>query len=427
VRPTLITQAPIAQAPLFRQEAVIFQQQQRQWGEIALLQSVPNKLLSWGTVATVALILVFLCIAPYARKETAAGYLSLVSGTARVIAPQLGVIENVFVQEGQAVRAGAPLLSVALPQVTAEGQDVNTTILDVLADQRNRLRAQIAAEESRVTDEQARLAAQARNLEAEIAGLQGQVTLQADRIRLAENIVEAAAKLRPGGLISSVEHQHRQDAMLQQKQALSALGEQLVERQTRLAETRSTLAQLPTVMASQLMAQRSELSATEQHIAEIKGRHAYVLRAPISGRVSTLQASVGEVADPRRRQLDIVPTEDALQATLFVPSRAIGFVRPGQQVRLRYDAFPYQKFGAYGGRILAVSRTVLSEAEIVGPFAPKEPSYKVTVALNRPDVLANGQSVPLRPDMRLQADVILERRSLLHWLLGPLLSAGLPR
>src|SRR4051794_22913602 len=112
---------------------------------------------------------------------------------------------------------------------------------------------------------------------------------------------------------------------------------------------------------------------------------------------------------------------------LFVPSRAIGFIQPNQPVRLLYEAFPHEKFGAYGGRITSVSNTVLTDADIAGPFAPREPSYKVTVALDRPNVFAYGRSVPLRPDMRLKADIIIERRSLLRWLVDPLLSRGFPR
>jgi hypothetical protein len=44
-----------------------------------------------------------------------------------------------------------------------------------------------------------------------------------------------------------------------------------------------------------------------------------------------------------------------LQAEIYIPSRAIGFVKPGQEVRLLYDAFPYQRFGAYRGRVVAAS------------------------------------------------------------------------
>jgi membrane fusion protein len=116
-----------------------------------------------------------------------------------------------------------------------------------------------------------------------------------------------------------------------------------------------------------------------------------------------------------------VPASSALQAELFVPTRAIGFVRVGQEVRILYDAFPYQHFGTYRGRIIKVSQTILIGSDISTPVEIKEPSYKVTVALDQPDIDAYGESIPLQPDMLLRADIILERRSLLNWLLNPLL------
>ena len=113
-----------------------------------------------------------------------------------------------------------------------------------------------------------------------------------------------------------------------------------------------------------------------------------------------------------------------LQAELFVPTRAAGFVRDGQRVRVLYEAFPYQNFGTYGGRIVKVSRTVLAPADAAAPVELKEPAYRVTAALDRPDVDANGDRVPLRPDMLLRADIVLDRRTLMDWLLNPLLGAG---
>jgi membrane fusion protein len=116
-----------------------------------------------------------------------------------------------------------------------------------------------------------------------------------------------------------------------------------------------------------------------------------------------------------------VPTGSALQAELFVPTRAIGFVRVGQEVRILYDAFPYQHFGTYRGRVIKVSQTILMGSDVSIPVEIKEPSYKVTVALDRPDIDAYGESITLQPDMLLRADIILERRSLVNWLLSPLL------
>jgi membrane fusion protein len=97
-------------------------------------------------------------------------------------------------------------------------------------------------------------------------------------------------------------------------------------------------------------------------------------------------------------------------------------VRPGQKVRVKYEAFPYQNFGTYTGQIIKVSHTILTSSDASGPIALKEPAYRVTAALERPDIDAYGEKIPLQADMLLSADIILERRSLVRWLLDPLLS-----
>jgi membrane fusion protein len=175
-------------------------------------------------------------------------------------------------------------------------------------------------------------------------------------------------------------------------------------------------------MAQKVQALRNELSAAEQRMAEIKGRGAYVIRAPSSGRVSTLQATAGQNADPQRLQLEIIPEDSVLQAELFLPARAVGFVETGQAVRILYDAFPYQHFGAYRGRVVKVSQTILTSSDAAGPIKLNEPAYRVTAVLERPDIDAYGKRVALQPDMLLKADIILEKRSLVSWLTTPLRS-----
>ena len=151
------------------------------------------------------------------------------------------------------------------------------------------------------------------------------------------------------------EFKRRRVVFLEQKQNLNSLNQQLAARQNQLTDTRYSLQQLPTVMAGKIQGLRSELATNEQRIAEIGGRRAYVIRAPAAGRVSMLQANVGQFAEPRRLQMEIVPNDSVLQAELFVPTRAIGFMQLGQEVRILYDAFPYQQFGTYSGRIVKIS------------------------------------------------------------------------
>jgi len=410
------------QRSLFRHEAIEFQQHHRQWGEVALLQPLSTKVTTWFITTAVAFVVTFLFLGQYARKETVVGYLTPVSGTSKIFLSQQGTIKEIYIKEGQEVEKGQPLLAVETSQIAANGQDVNTTMLASLESQRNLLMNQIAAEQERTKSEQGRLTAVIGGLETEISQLQAQIEIQNERIRVSDGLVASVTGLRARGYISELEYRQRELAALEQKQKLNSLNQELAARQNQLTETRYSLQQLPTVMAQKIQSLRTELSMTEQRIAEINGRRAYIIRAATAGRVSMLQATVGQFADPRRLQVEIIPNDSVLQAELLVPTRAIGFVRAGQKVKIKYEAFPYQNFGTYTGQIIKVSQTIVTSSDASGPIALKEPAYRVTASLERPDIDAYGTKIPLHADMLLSADIILEQRSLARWFLDPLLS-----
>jgi membrane fusion protein len=137
---------------------------------------------------------------------------------------------------------------------------------------------------------------------------------------------------------------------------------------------------------------------------------------------------VGQSVSASAALASLVPSGSRLQAQLYAPSAAIGFVRAEQPVRLRFEAFPYQKFGHREGHVLRVSRTPLAPSELAALALPasgddgaREALFRITVALDP----SAGEPLPLVAGMRLQADVLLERRRLVEWLFEPLL--GLER
>jgi membrane fusion protein len=414
-----------SERPLFRQEVVEFQRHNRQWGRVVPLQPLPTRLMVWSIAAAVAAIIVFLFVGQYARKETVAGYLAPAAGTARIFAPQQGIVSAVHVEQGQHVDVGQPLLTVDTNQFAVSGDDVNTAILNTLEQQKKSLANQIVVEVRRTSSDRERLTAQMENLQAELGQLSAEIDLQHRRIRLLESVVESGAQLVRRGLVSELDQRRREDAVLEQRRALISLDQRVTSRQGELNEARFKLEQLQFAQAEKLQALRNELSTVEQRIAEVNGRRAYVIRAPVGGNISLVQASVGQAADPKRLQLEIVPGNSPLQAELFVPARAVGLAEVGQDVRILYDAFPYQKFGTYRGRIVKVSHTALTAADVATPVTLKETAYRVTVALDRPDVDVHGRKVPLQPDMLLRADIILETRTLMGWLLNPLMGLRL--
>ena len=117
----------------------------------------------------------------------------------------------------------------------------------------------------------------------------------------------------------------------------------------------------------------------------------------------------------------VLPKGSGLHVELLVPTRAIGFLGKGQDVVLRYEAFPYERFGQYRGAITDIGRNVWTPGERIGTLVAKEPVYRVDVSLERQMVAALGQEFPLRPGMAVNADLLLEKRTLLEWIFEPVL------
>lgn len=414
--------APVP-SPLFRSEVIAYQAAHRQWGSIIELRPVGARVLSWGAVAVAGCAAVFLSTAEYARREPVAGYLKPTLGTAKVFVPQSGIIRDVRVAEGSPVRRGQTLMTVETPQVSGGGRDLNQAALDTLTNQRQMIARQLQAEEARTDAERKRLATLLDGQRQETDLLRGQIKRQDERVALGRSLLQSAQTLAGRGIMAEVDLKRRQQDMLDQERIRDDLGQQLTARLNQMVDTKVNLDQLPTTRNGVLQGLRNDLAWVDQRIAEAEGRQAFVVVAPVTGRVATLQAIPGRTADPRQLQMTIVPEGGDLVAEVLVPSRAIGFVAVGQPVRLLYEAYPYQKYGTYSGRVAAVAGTVIQAEEFAGPLKLAEPSYRVTVALDSPTVQVEGRPVALRPDLALRAEIVLDKRTLLHWLMSPLFGA----
>jgi membrane fusion protein len=178
-------------------------------------------------------------------------------------------------------------------------------------------------------------------------------------------------------------------------------------------------------MATQEALIARTLAVNSRELGEVEARRSLVIPAPQAGTVTALHAHTGTAVGPAAPLLSIVPRGAVLEAHLYAPSRAVGFVHAGQPVLLRYRAYPYQKFGHARGVIASVSRTAIEPSELPAMFAGSpagsaaEALYRVTVALERQHVMAYGKPVPLQPGMQLDADMLLERRRLFEWVLDP--------
>jgi len=156
-------------------------------------------------------------------------------------------------------------------------------------------------------------------------------------------------------------------------------------------------------------------------MSQVEAQRETVIRAPMAGVVTNVSVNRGQSIAQDAPLATVLPKGSGMHVELLVPTRAIGFVAKGQEVVLRYDAFPYERFGQYRGVVSDIGRNVWTAGERVGPLSAREPVYRVDVALDRQNVSALGQEFPLRPGMLVNADLLLEKRTLLEWIFEPVL------
>ena len=388
---------------------------------------MPAAPLSWRIVGafltvSIGLAAAFVASAGYARKETASGALISTAGLVRVSARRDGVITDLKVREGDRVAPSQALFTIDSQQGLEGGGTVSAMLMASLDGQIRLIKDQIASDPARVANESVRLDATIQSVRAQRQAVLAQRELQAQQVQAATERRQALADLYQRGNGTKVALLEQESTLLVSRQNMADLDRQIATIDKDLEQAQLQREQLPAVQSERISQLSLSLADRERERTEIAARGSQVVRAPIAGRITALQVSPGQIVDASRPLLTIVPEGAQLKAELLVPSRAIGFVQPGQRVRLMIEAFPYQRFGTLEGIVETVSQAVLSPSEIVGIAPPKEPTYRVGVRLRQQAIQAYGRPVSLQPDMALQADIVLEERSLLAWLLEPILS-----
>jgi membrane fusion protein len=264
------------------------------------------------------------------------------------------------------------------------------------------------------------LTAEQTSLKTELEALLGQLSAQSSMTVLSNTSFKDAQLLQRSHNISGTEVDRRQQAYLTDLRQQNALKQQLVSARSRIEQLGFQIERAPVDSAQRVTDLRNRMASLARQQAELEGREGYLLTAPVSGTITALNFHIGRAVDARTPLLAIMPEGSVLEAELFVPSRAIGFIDEGQEVRLLFDAFPYQRFGSFPAEIKAVSGAVMTPDESGAPFALNEATYRVLARLDEQSLLIADSSVALQSGMKLTANIVLERRSFMDWLLEPL-------
>lgn len=241
---------------------------------------------------------------------------------------------------------------------------------------------------------------------------------------------EAYEKLAEKKLVGQLQTEEKRRDAQEQAQDLEAQRAVVEGLEAALNQQDHRLAQLKSAYENDLNALRleilSNISQLEQNAAKNTYREGLLeLKAPQAGIVKELATTtLGAVVQPGTVLMSLVPDREPLVAEVAIENRDIGFIAPGQSVRVKVAAYQFQKYGMLGGTVRTVGADA-SQAEASNPTAfTTPPRFKALIELDRQQIASNGLVLPALAGMQVSAEIVQGQRTVMEYLLSPVRRVG---
>lgn len=411
---------------LFRSEVV--QARQDAWlGDVLSVKPVSMAMLVCSMLVAAATLVGYAVWGQYTRKFHASGYVVPLGGIVKVAAPQSGVVSRILVAEGQQVEAGQTLAVLSAERAIASGNAV-AEVQKQLALRAVAMRQERARVEEIYGNQYQSLLGRIGNQRSELVHADTALKLQAERVALAERMIEAQRRLQRDGFLSELALQQKEQERMSEIATLENLKRSRSALQREADTSESDKAALAAKRDNELSAVDRNLAALEQDRIENETRRELLLQASESGTVTGLLVDAGKLVAANQVLMNVLPSGAKLQANVYLPSRAAGFVHVGTQALVRYQAFPYQKFGSHKARLSKLARVAVQAAEL--PYPPPAGAlstdlfYVATLELDRQAIMAYGRQEPLQAGMAFDVSLELDKRTLIEWIFEPVFSVS---
>jgi membrane fusion protein len=412
--------------PLFRKEAMDALRTQ-QYGSITLVPGATSSWLAWVGLCLIAALIALIGWGDYTRRTTVGGQVYPSDGLLRVTAAQAGVVVEQLARDGQNVKRGDKLFVLSTDRMGTDNLDYQRAIATQIESRRRSLEDDL--KRSSQTEQQE--AEQLRRRMASLRAEQEQVAGQAQELAL--RLVGAQEAFKRYEALIKQEFVSKDELLAKETEVVELRSRQQGNKRDMLALERDLVATQRDLESqrARFQSQRSELDrsilTTRQEFSELEAKRRIVVTAPADGQITLLQAELGQSVDVGRSLAQLVPATHQLAVRLYAPSKAAGFVRVGGPVLLRFDAYPYQKYGQLTGKVVSVSKAAVSAVDIQA-YASRtdlvgESLFTIVVSL--PDQMLGqpAQRLQLQAGMRVEADLLHETRRLYEWILEPLYAA----
>ena len=391
-------------------------------GEVRVVSPISHKVWAASAAILFVILIAWLILGSYTRRERVGGYLVPIHGSSTVRARTASEVAEVYVRVGQGVETGEPILKFGTDRSLGKAGLLHLEEINITMQQLRDIEAELAFVAQSRGEQLSQVDDQVSLVKRQIAMGEQELGLSIQESDATRDVLKGIEKLIDDKYISLVQLRQYQSAasqaaaaVLRQQSAMAQLRGQEVE----LKATRARLSAEMATRTSTLVSRRADLrKALNQSQADSSG----YLYSPMAGVVANINVSPGQAINAGRLVATIVPKNATLEVELLVPSTAIGFVKVGSPVAVRYSAFPSQKYGTHSANVREISSSPLSPAEVTeltGQTGTQVSMYRVRASLSNQSPISSQR---LLPGMAVEVDLMQERRQMYEWIVEPIAS-----
>lgn len=405
---------------LFRPEALWHRSKRINSGSLLYQHRLIN-LVTWSAAALLCALVLLLCMLRYQESVPVRGVLEPKGGTRKVVAPVSAVISEIHVELGQSVSEGQVLATVSTATFDGEGKDAAYIPLQNLRLVRHKLEAERRLLAQRHDQARAQHETTLGNLESAIDLVEHELDIFQQQIALSEQSLAAMNQLLADSGVARINVDERRMAHLElarQHQHARQRQQQLIQSRD---QERASLEQGEVDHRIMITRIEGQLADLDGRIEQLRRQDTTAVLAESEGTVVAVTIEVGDAVRKGQPVLYINPEQYELEAVLYVPSRVVGRLYPGQPLMLSYDAFDHLHYGRYRARIAEIGQVGLDPREHLVPVGGiNEPVFRVTA--HPQQAYVEGPDIyRLQAGFLFSANIIEAEMSLFSFIFKPLL------
>lgn len=425
---------------------------------LRLQQSVPNPLgrkVLWALLVLLAAMAVWSVAGRLDIVAVAEGKLVPQSYVKIVQPAESGIVKEILVKEGDTVRAGQVLMRMDTLITDADAKSIATDLQGKrLALRRVDAELADAPFQAQAGDPQHLAAAALAQYRANRAAFAAALAEEKSRLAKARQDLAAALEIRrkfsavlphyreqekafeklgkdgfAGGVLVSDKRRER----IEKEQELATQDHMIESARAGVQQSEMKLVQIDSDYRRQLHVERGEAQRAFDQLSQELAKQTHrkellELKATQDSVVKELAThSIGTVVQPGTVLLTLVPRDETLRAEVWLTNEDIGFVKQGQTVRLKFAAFPFQKYGMVQGTVEHIGADAVEGGQNGGaearPGTTPPSTFKALVALKTASLEVDGVRFPLSAGMQANAEILLGTRTVLEYLLSPMQKA----